>query len=52
MRNKYRFKIKQRPKSKDCWVQVLDGRKIIRVCKFTSCNAALSWLELAESYQA
>lgn len=52
MKRKYRFKVKQRPKKLDCWVQVLEGSRIVRICKFSSCNAALSWVESAESYQA
>jgi hypothetical protein len=51
IKSRYRFKVKQRPKKRDCWVQILEGNKIVRICKFTTCNAAMYWVEVAESYQ-
>lgn len=47
----YKHKIKQRPKSGDWLVQIFDGRKLVQVICFASCNAALSFVQRREDCQ-
>jgi hypothetical protein len=47
----YRHKIKQRPKSGDWLVQIFTGSKLVQAIPFTSCAAALSFVERREDCQ-
>jgi len=48
----YRHKVKQRPKRGDWLVQIFDGRKLVQVMCFASCNAALSFVQRREDCQS
>jgi hypothetical protein len=47
----YRHKVKQRPKQGDWLVQIFDGSKLVQVVPFTTCTAALSFVERREDCQ-
>ena len=45
---RYRYKIKERPKTGDWAVQVFDDTKLLQVLFFSACNSALSYVERKE----
>jgi hypothetical protein len=47
----YRHKIKQRPKRGDWLVQIFQGSNLVQCVPFTTCTAALSFVERRESCQ-
>lgn len=49
---RYKHKIKQRPKKGDWLVQIFDGRKMVQVMRFASCNGALSFVQRREDCQS
>lgn len=44
----YRQKIKHRPKKNDWIVQLFEGKRLLRVAVFPTCNGALSYVEQLE----
>jgi hypothetical protein len=48
MFERYRQKIKYRPKKNDWIVQLFEGNRLLRIAVFPTCNGAFSYVEQLE----